>query len=127
MKESIYDLLNDIDSSPESYPAAQATQEAVKNWKKAFDKKRISSYSDRKNHWKTPLEKNMQLPLPPQLSLSVPVPFRRSESQLTLPVKSVTYNLGQLPGDFRRSCPPYHHSSRGVRIQGRIHRNFKTK
>lgn len=34
MKESIYDLLNDIDSRPESYTTAQVTQKDIKDWKK---------------------------------------------------------------------------------------------
>ena len=36
MKESIYDLLNDIDSSPESYTTAQVTQKDIKDWKKSL-------------------------------------------------------------------------------------------
>ena len=40
MKNSVYDLLNDIQSSPEIYPAAPVTQEDMRNWKKAFDAKR---------------------------------------------------------------------------------------
>ena len=43
MKESIYDLLNDIDSSPESYTTAQVTQKDIKDWKKAFKNKEQNS------------------------------------------------------------------------------------
>ena len=43
MKESIYDLLNDIDSRPESYTTAQVTQKDIKDWKKAFKNKEQNS------------------------------------------------------------------------------------
>lgn len=43
MKESIYDLLNDIDSSPESYTPAQVTHKDIKSWRKAFKAKGLSS------------------------------------------------------------------------------------
>ena len=43
MKDPIYELLNDIDSSPESYPAAQVTQKDMQSWKEAFKAKKHSS------------------------------------------------------------------------------------
>ena len=43
MKESIYNLLNDIDSSPESYTTAQVIQKDIKDWKKAFKNKEQNS------------------------------------------------------------------------------------
>ena len=97
MKESIYDLLNDIDSSPESYPAAQATQEDVKNWKKAFDKKRISSYSDRKTTGKHRWRKYAAAAAAAVVLIGAgSLPSVRITAYAA--VKSVTYNLGQLLG-----------------------------
>src|SRR5699024_9791583 len=97
MKESIYDLLNDIDSSPESYPAAQATQEDVKNWKKTFDKKRISSYSDRKTTGKHRWRKYAAAAAAAVVLIGAgSLPSVRITAYAA--VKSVTYNLGQLLG-----------------------------
>ena len=97
MKKSIYDLLNDIDSSPESYPAAQATQEDVKNWKKTFDKKRISSYSDRKTTGKHRWRKYAAAAAAAVVLIGAcSLPSVRITAYAA--VKSVTYNLGQLLG-----------------------------
>ena len=73
MKESIYNLLNDIDSSPESYTTAQVTQKDIKDWKKAFKNKEQNSGLPGKRALRKP-QWSSSAPDPSLLSGSPPMP-----------------------------------------------------
>ena len=42
MRESVYDLLNDMDHQPKEYTAEKVSKKDIRKWKKAFDAKRHS-------------------------------------------------------------------------------------
>ena len=93
MKNSVYDLLNDIQSSPEIYPAAPVTQEDMRNWKKAFDAKRRAGAGSKKHHWK----KYAAVAAAAALLIGAgSLPATRLTAYAA--IKSVAYDLGQLLG-----------------------------
>lgn len=101
MKNSVYDLLNDIQSSPEIYPAAPVTQEDMRNWKKAFDAKRRAGAGSKKHHWK----KYAAVAAAAALLIGAgSLPATRITAYAA--IKSVTYDLGQLLG-ISKDLDPY--------------------
>ena len=98
MKESIYNLLNDIDSSPESYTTAQVTQKDIKDWKKAFKNKEQNSSQPGKRA----LRKHRYVKYAAAAAAAVVLICAGSIPSVRITayaaVKSVTYNLGQLLG-----------------------------
>lgn len=101
MKNSVYDLLNDIQSSPEIYPAAPVTQEDMRNWKKAFDAKRRAGAGSKKHHWK----KYAAVAAAAALLIGAgSLPATRLTAYAT--IKSVAYDLGQLLG-ISKDLEPY--------------------
>ena len=101
MKNSVYDLLNDIQSSPEIYPAAPVTQEDMRNWKKAFDAKRRAGAGSKKHHWK----KYAAVAAAAALLIGAgSLPATRITAYAA--IKSVAYDLGQLLG-ISKDLEPY--------------------
>ena len=97
MKESIYDLLNDIDSRPESYTTAQVTQKDIKDWKKAFkNKEQNSGLPGKRALRKHRYVKYAAAAAAVVLICAGSVPSVRITAYAA--VKSVTYDLGQLLG-----------------------------
>ena len=98
MKDPIYELLNDIDSSPESYPAAQVTQKDMQSWKEAFKAKKHSSGPSgnravRKHRY---VKYAAAAAAAVVLICAGSIPSVRITAYAA--VKSVTYDLGQLLG-----------------------------